>query len=101
MDNHTNAIDYLYRMEYTNEIAWLPENFNAYEDFEDTVGFTQYQGPERSDQGVYLILSSLLLLLSQGMIPLFKRIFICPTKIEMIRSLRLKKVIKLYSAKRF
>jgi hypothetical protein len=50
----TNAIDYLYRMEYTKKIAWLPENFNAYEDFEDTFGFTQYQDPKISDQGVYL-----------------------------------------------
>ena len=42
----TNAINYLSRMEYTKKIAWLPDDFNAYEDFSDTFGFKEYQDPD-------------------------------------------------------
>ena len=90
----TNAINYLSRMEYTKKIAWLPEDFNAYEDFSDTFGFKEYQDPDNSIKGFTLVLSSSLQLISQGMIPLFKPIFICPTKIEMKRFLILKKRVK-------
>ena len=55
-DKHTitNAINYLGRMEYTKKIAWLPDDFNAYEDFSDTFGFKEYQDPDNYNQGVYL-----------------------------------------------
>ena len=41
----TNAIYYLSRMEYTKKIAWLPEDFNVYDDFHNTFGFKEYQEP--------------------------------------------------------
>ena len=54
----------------------------------------EYQDPEKYNQGVYLSIEQSLLLILQGMIPLFKPIFICPTKIEMKRFLILKKPVK-------
>ncbi|MGG3467068.1 DUF4153 domain-containing protein [Neobacillus pocheonensis] len=50
----TNAIQYLYMMEYTKEIDWLPDDFNAYEDFNDTFGFREYQEPQDSEHPIYL-----------------------------------------------
>jgi MFS family permease len=50
----TNAINYLSRMEYTKKIAWLPDDFNAYEDFSDTFGFKEYQDPDNFNRSVYL-----------------------------------------------
>ena len=44
----TNSMSYLSRMEYTNKIEWLPDDFNMYEDFSDTFGFEEFY-PERED----------------------------------------------------
>ena len=52
----TNAIYYLSMMEYTKEIKWLPEDFDAYTDFQNTFGFKEYQEPTDSIQPVYLSL---------------------------------------------
>ena len=79
----TNAINYLSMMEYTKKIAWLPDDFNAYEDFLILLDLKSIKILMNYNQSVYLVLSSPLQLISQGMIPLFKRIFICLTKIEM------------------
>lgn len=50
----TNAIQYLYMMEYTKKIDWLPDDFNAYEDFNATFGFNGFQEPLDSKQPVFL-----------------------------------------------
>ena len=52
----TNAIYYLSMMEYTKQIKWLPEDFDAYTDFQNTFGFKEYQEPTDSIQPVYLSL---------------------------------------------
>ena len=36
----TNAMSYLNTMDYTKELAWLPKDFDYYEDFSDTFGFS-------------------------------------------------------------
>jgi hypothetical protein len=51
----TNAVYYLNRMEYTKNIKWLPQKFNADTDFYRTFGFKEYyQGQGSLDQSVYL-----------------------------------------------
>jgi hypothetical protein len=54
----TGAIDYLSMMEYTKNIKWLPNHFNADADFYRTFGFKQYQDERFLDQSVYLSLKS-------------------------------------------
>ena len=43
----TNAIYYLNMMNYTNELPYLPKNFNTYEDFRTVFGFDEYKDPEK------------------------------------------------------
>lgn len=45
----TNSANYISMMEYTDEIAWLPDDFKYYENFEKTFGFSGYdiREPER------------------------------------------------------
>ncbi|MCM3727339.1 DUF4153 domain-containing protein [Neobacillus cucumis] len=50
----TNTVQYLDRMGYTKEIAWLPRNFDVYKDFKDTFGFQEYQESGDVNQSVYL-----------------------------------------------
>jgi len=50
----TNTVQYLDRMGYTKEIAWLPRNFVVYKDFYDTFGFHEYQESGDENQPVYL-----------------------------------------------
>ncbi|EKN70838.1 hypothetical protein BABA_03204 [Neobacillus bataviensis LMG 21833] len=50
----TDTIQYLQMMGYTKKIAWLPDDFNAYNDFQDTFGFKEYQKPGQVNQSVYL-----------------------------------------------
>ncbi len=50
----TNAVHYLYMMNYTKEIKWLPDDFNAYEDFQTTFGFKEYQERVNFNQPIYL-----------------------------------------------
>ena len=50
----TNTVQYLDRMGYTKEIAWLPRNFDVYKDFYDTFGFHEYQESGDENQPVYL-----------------------------------------------
>lgn len=39
----TEMARYLYRMEYDDDIKWMPEDFNYYDDFEDVFGFSPYR----------------------------------------------------------
>ncbi len=50
----TNAVNYLYMMDYTKKIAWLPDHFNAYVNFYDTFGFKEYQEQGEITQSIYL-----------------------------------------------
>ena len=50
----TTAIQYLSMMEYTKKIDWIPDNFDVYQDFKKTFGFSEYQKPDEHYQGVYL-----------------------------------------------
>ena len=50
----TNAIYYLETMDYTDKVAFLPKDFDAYKDFSDTFGFKEYQKMADSNQSVYL-----------------------------------------------
>lgn len=43
----SNAINYLNMMSYTNELSYLPKDFNTYEDFRNTFGFDEYKDPEK------------------------------------------------------
>lgn len=52
----TNAVNYLYMMEYTKKIQWFPNDFNAYEDFYNTFGFKDVQDQLNTNQSVYLSL---------------------------------------------
>lgn len=37
-----SSVQYLARMKYTEEINWMPKDFDVYEDFYDTFGFYEY-----------------------------------------------------------
>ncbi|MFZ7944447.1 DUF4153 domain-containing protein [Neobacillus sp. 19] len=50
----TNSVQYLYMMGYTKNMKWLPDDFNAYEDFHDTFGFDEYQKQDHFTQSIYL-----------------------------------------------
>lgn len=46
----TASTDYLYSMEYTDEVAFLPKDFNVYDDFVDVFGFPMtYEDTEPDD----------------------------------------------------
>lgn len=47
---------YLYDIEYTEHLNWLPKNFNYYDSFEKTFGFNSYDGSNNIQQPVYLSL---------------------------------------------
>ncbi len=51
-----SSTEYLSRMEYTDKIEWLPDNFIIYEDFYTTFGFNEYDVPEKDNRyiNVYL-----------------------------------------------
>jgi hypothetical protein len=38
----TQLTSYLHRMNYIKDIAWIPEDFNYYQDFESVFGFNEY-----------------------------------------------------------
>ncbi|SHI48935.1 protein of unknown function [Dethiosulfatibacter aminovorans DSM 17477] len=42
--------EYLYHMDYTDDIEWLPEDFEYYEDFNDVFGFSPYEKMDRGDE---------------------------------------------------
>ena len=52
----TNAMSYLNTMDYTKELAWLPKDFDYYEDFSDTFGFREYYESDKLNESVYVSL---------------------------------------------
>ena len=52
----TNAMSYLNTMDYTKELAWLPKDFDYYEDFSDTFGFMEYYESDKLNESVYVSL---------------------------------------------
>lgn len=54
----TSTMNYLNMMEYTKELAWLPKDFNFYQDFNDTFGFDEYYHEGEIIKGTYLSLES-------------------------------------------
>ncbi len=53
----TNAINYLSRMNYTNQLSYLPKDFNSYEDFRPTFGFDEYRNPDKFSTDHYTYIS--------------------------------------------
>ncbi|WP_066318806.1 DUF4153 domain-containing protein [Bacillus sp. FJAT-29814] len=51
----TNAIQYLWMMDYTDEISFLPKNFDPYKNFRPTFGFEEYKNPSKFDDVPYTI----------------------------------------------
>ncbi len=48
------AVEYLDRMGYAEKISWLPDEFNAYEDFYDLFGFYQYDIPNKDIVNIFV-----------------------------------------------
>lgn len=48
------ATEYLDRMDYISEIAWMPKDFQVYEDFYDTFGFNEYEAPEKENRSTFV-----------------------------------------------
>lgn len=53
-----SCAQYLDRMGYTKEIAWLPDDFNIYEDFYNTFGFYEYDYAENTNQSINVFFTS-------------------------------------------
>ncbi|WP_462413565.1 DUF4153 domain-containing protein [Neobacillus sp. Marseille-QA0830] len=50
----TNAVQYLNMMNYTKKLAFLPKDFNFYEDFRDTFGFGEYNQPDKFNNYTFI-----------------------------------------------
>lgn len=50
----TRAVDYLMRMDYAGKTGILPEDFDAYQDFQKTFGFSRYEQEYPAEMPVYL-----------------------------------------------
>jgi len=55
-----SSVQYLDRMDYTGEIAWLPDNLTAYDGFYETFGFYQYDLPDDGKESVNVFLDAAL-----------------------------------------
>lgn len=53
-----SVVEYINRMGYGDKIAYLPENFNLYDNFYDTFGFYEYDVPNKKYQSVNVFLNS-------------------------------------------
>lgn len=51
-----NNVSYLERMEYFDEVSFIPDDFQMYRDFESTFGFRQYQDNENKEDSIFLSL---------------------------------------------
>lgn len=51
-----SAVQYLARMKYTQEISWMPKDFDLYEDFYDTFGFYEYDVAADKNRAVTVFL---------------------------------------------
>ncbi len=49
----SNTTFYLYEMNYTEDITWIPENFSYYSDFEEVFGFSPYESRYDMDVPTY------------------------------------------------
>lgn len=52
-----STVQYLEMMEYTDRIAWLPEDFTVYEDFYNTFGFNEYEAVKDTNKNIYVSLN--------------------------------------------
>ena len=52
------AAEYLTLMDYTDRIAWFPDNFIIYEDFYKTFGFQEYEITDNTNRSVNVFLNS-------------------------------------------
>ncbi|MDD2215993.1 MAG: DUF4153 domain-containing protein [Eubacteriales bacterium] len=50
----SEAVTYLSMMQYTDNIQWLPNNFDMYKDFYKTFGFKKYDEPIEKDQMLFM-----------------------------------------------
>lgn len=46
-ENITESIQYLYRLNYAEDLSYLPADFNIYDDFQNTFGFEEYRDPNK------------------------------------------------------
>ena len=53
-----NSINYLSRMEYFEDVDFIPVNFETYRDFENTFGFRQYENIDGKEESLFLSLKS-------------------------------------------
>jgi len=49
----SNITSYMSRMNYTEEISWIPENFDYYSNFEEVFGFSPYVSQEGMEVPIY------------------------------------------------
>lgn len=52
-----NSMNYLSRMEYLEKVTFLPDDFEFYNDFYDTFGFREYEGPDGIRETVFVNLA--------------------------------------------
>lgn len=52
-----SVVQYMSRMGYGNKIAWLPENFNIYDNFYNTFGFYEYDVPDKNYYSINVFLN--------------------------------------------
>ncbi len=52
-----NSMNYLSRMECLDKVTFLPDDFEFYNDFYDTFGFREYEGPDGIKETVFVNLA--------------------------------------------
>lgn len=52
------SAEYLGTMKYTDEISWMPKDFNVYEDFYETFGFYRYDLPDKLNRFINVFINS-------------------------------------------
>ncbi|HWP51471.1 MAG TPA: DUF4153 domain-containing protein [Clostridia bacterium] len=52
-----SAMEYLYHMNATNKLTWLPDSFDYYADFESTFGFSRYGIPGKDNRYISVYIS--------------------------------------------
>jgi hypothetical protein len=64
----TQSVEYLSEMEYIDKVDFIPDDFDLYEDFTATFGFSEYYAPteDESEQYVYVALVNELTIDIQG-----------------------------------
>lgn len=49
-----SSVEYLSRMDYTDDIAWMPQSFDIFQDFQDTFGFEEYAAYPGKAENIYV-----------------------------------------------